>query len=323
MQGSQIKLKQQPLGRRAGIYLVVAGADEELGDEGYELSIAEDHIQLKANKPAGVFRAVQTLAQLVPMQGGATGYVGRIATGTIRDYPMYEWRGSMLDVARHFFSVEDVKRYIDLISYYKMNVLHLHLSDDQGWRIEIKSWPNLTVHGGSTQVGGGKGGYYTQEQYKEILTYAHSRYITVVPEIDLPGHINSALASYGELILALRLPVEGRYNGPQSSAGILGGKRKPTELYTGIEVGWSTLQFGKPSTMKFIDDVIREISEITPGAYMHIGGDEAHATKKEDYIKFVNHFTEVVKANGMQMIGWEEIAQGNIDGNAIASALGF
>jgi hexosaminidase len=301
-----------------GLYLSIVGDDKELGEEGYELIITEDLIKLQANTPAGIFLGVQTVAQLVPIQGETSGYQGRMATGTIRDYPMYGWRGSMLDVARHFFSVEDVKRYIDLISYYKMNVLHLHLSDDQGWRIEIKSWPNLTAHGGSTQVGGGKGGYYTQEQYKDIVAYAKSRYITLVPEIDLPGHINSALASYGELNFGIKVPVEGIYNGPLSSAGILDGKQKPTELYTGIEVGWSTLQYGKPSTTKFLNDVIREISEITPGPYVHIGGDEAHATKKEDYIKFVNQFMDIVKANGKQMIGWEEIAQGNIDGNAIA-----
>lgn len=304
---------------QTGIYLTLLNVDKELGEEGYELSITENLIELQANTPEGIFRGVQTLAQLVPLPGSGTPvYEGRIATGVIQDYPTYAWRGSMLDVARHFFSVEDVKRYIDLISYYKMNVLHLHLSDDQGWRIEIKSWPNLTVHGGSTQVGGGKGGFYTQEQFKDIVAYAQSRYITVIPEIDLPGHINSALASYGELNFGIKVPVEGKYNSPVSTEGILGGKQKPTELYTGIEVGWSTLQYGKPSTMKFIDDVIREISEITPGPYIHIGGDEAHATKKEDYIKFVNYFTDVVKNNGKQMVGWEEIAQGNIDGNAIA-----
>ena len=303
----------------AGIYLIAEGEDKELGDEGYELSIMEDLIKLQANKPSGIFRGVQTIAQLVPIQSpGTAGYEGHIATGTIRDYPTYVWRGSMLDVARHFFSVDDVKRYIDLISYYKMNVLHLHLSDDQGWRIEIKSWPNLTMHGGSTQVGGGKGGFYTQDEYKDIIAYAQSRYVTVVPEIDLPGHINSALASYGELNGGIVVPIEGRYKGPLSSSGILGGKQRPTELYTGIGVGWSTLQYGKPSTTKFLNDVIREITEITPGPYMHIGGDEAHATKKEDYIKFVNQFTDIVKANGKQMVGWEEIAQGNIDRNAIA-----
>jgi len=263
---------------------------------------------------------VQTFLQIVPLAPEVAGKEKnkfRLAAGTIRDYPTYAWRGAMLDVARHFFGVEDVKRTIDLISYYKMNVLHLHLSDDQGWRIEIKSWPNLALHGGSTQVGGAKGGYYTQEQYKEIVAYAQSKYITIVPEIDLPGHINSALASYGELNGGTIVPAEGKFRGPATTQGILDGKNKPTDLYTGIEVGWSTLRLEKPATFKFVNDVLRELAEITPGPYLHIGGDEAHVTKKEDYIEFVNRFTEIVKANGKQMIGWEEIGQADLDDNAI------
>ncbi len=300
------------------IYLVVGGADSKIGTEGYELAIAEDLLTIKANQPAGVYMGVQTLLQIIPKAKSATANDRyRIPTGTIIDYPTYGWRGSMLDVARHFFSVEDVKRYIDLISYYKMNILHLHLSDDQGWRIEIKSWPNLATHGGSTQVGGGKGGYYTQEQYKEIVAYAASRYITVIPEIDLPGHINSALAAYGELNGGTIVPAEGKFRGPATTQGILDGKNKPTDLYTGIEVGWSTLRLEKPTTFKFVNDVLRELAEITPGPYLHVGGDEAHVTKKEDYIEFVNRFTGIVKANGKQMIGWEEIGQADLDENAI------
>lgn len=302
-----------------GIYLSIDGKDSTLGNEGYTLVLDEGLIMLTANTAAGLFMGVQTLVQIVslsPPDNASTTF--RLATGTIQDYPVYEWRGSMLDVARHFFSVDDVKQYIDMISYYKMNILHLHLTDDQGWRIEIKSWPNLTVHGGSTQVGGGKGGFYTQEQYKDIVAYAQSRFITIVPEIDLPGHINSALASYGELNGGIKVPAEGIYKGPQQTQGILDGKNKPTELYTGIEVGFSTLQFEKPATFKFVNDVLRELAAITPGPYLHIGGDEAHVTKKEDYIKFINRFSDIVKANGKQMIGWEEIAQANIDNNAIA-----
>ncbi len=305
--------------KEGNIYVVVGGADEKVGAEGYNLTISEDLITIKANKPAGVFMGVQTLLQLIPAAKANTPNDRyRIATGTIIDYPTYSWRGSMLDVARHFFSVEDVKRYIDMISFYKMNVLHLHLTDDQGWRIEIKSWPNLALHGGSTEVGGKKGGYYTQEQYKDIVAYAAQRYITVVPEIDMPSHINSALASYGELNGGTIVPAEGKYKGPATTQGILDGKTKPTELYTGIEVGWSTLRLEKPATFKFVNDVIRELAAITPGQYIHIGGDEAHVTKKEDYIEFINRFTEIVKANGKQMIGWEEIGQANIDGNVIA-----
>ncbi|MBL7871147.1 MAG: beta-N-acetylhexosaminidase [Cyclobacteriaceae bacterium] len=319
---TSLSLVTEPTSEAPGngnIYLVLGNADAKVGAEGYELEITEEMITVKANEPAGLYMGVQTIIQLIPnVKAKSQNDSYGIPTGTIIDYPTYAWRGSMLDVARHFFSVEDVKRYIDLISYYKMNILHLHLSDDQGWRIEIKSWPNLALHGGKTQVGGGTGGYYTQEQYKDIVAYAASKYITIVPEIDLPGHINSALASYGELNGGIKFPIEGGYNSPTKTTEVLGGKNKPTQLYTGIEVGWSTLYFDKPETFKFVNDVIRELSEITPGPYVHIGGDEAHATKKEDYIKFINRFTEIVKANGKKMIGWEEIAQANIDGNAIA-----
>lgn len=306
------------------ILLTTQGGDAELGDEGYALAINADAITVTANKPAGLFYGVQTLRQLLPAQVELTtaqaGVTWEIATGTIRDYPTYGWRGSMLDVARHFFGMEDVKRYIDLIAHYKMNVLHLHLSDDQGWRIEIKSWPNLTTIGGSTQVGGGKGGFYTQDQYKELVAYAQSRFITIVPEIDLPGHINSALASYGELNGGTIVPEEGRVKAPVVSQEILSGKSKskPTDLYSGIEVGWSTLRVEKPESFKFVEDVLKELAAITPGPYLHIGGDEAHVTKKEDYIVFINRFSEMVKNNGKKMIGWEEIAQASIDDNAIA-----
>lgn len=273
--------------------------DAGLGAEGYEMVITEDQITIAANEGAGLFYGIQSLRQLLPeaIEHSEPQQVSwEVATGTIRDYPEFSWRGSMLDVARHFFSVEDVKRYIDLISAYKMNILHLHLSDDQGWRIEIKSWPNLTTHGGSTEVGGGEGGYYTQEQYADIVQYAADRFVTIVPEIDMPGHTNAALASYGEL----------NANG------------KPTELYTGIEVGFSTLQLNNDVTFKFVDDVLRELAELTPGPYLHIGGDEAHVTKKEDYIAFINRFAEIVRKYDKQMVGWEDIAQADIDSNAIA-----
>lgn len=296
----------------SGIYLEIPNNRRWMNEDAYSITIAEELITISAPGAVGAFNAVQTLAQLVPFEK-ADEYI--IPTGVIGDSPLFGWRGAMLDVARHFFSVEDVKRYIDLISYYKINKLHLHLTDDQGWRIEIKSWPNLALHGGSTEVGGGDGGYYTQEEYKDIVAYAQSRFVTIIPEIDLPGHINSALASYGELNGGTIVPEEGRV---VMSNPVLGGKAKPTELYTGIEVGWSTLRLEKPETFRFVKDVIRELSEITPGPYIHIGGDEAHVTKKEDYIKFINRFKDIVKENGKIMIGWEEIGQASIDGESIA-----
>jgi len=279
------------------IYLTLSGAGESLGEEGYELTVSKKLVKLVANKPAGLFRGIQTIRQIVAEDASTKKQgVFKIATGTITDYPGYSYRGMMLDVARHFFGVEDVKQVIDYIAFYKMNVMHLHLSDDQGWRIEIKSWPNLTVHGGSTQVGGGKGGFYTQEQYSDIVKFAADRYITIVPEIDMPGHTNAALSSYPEL----------NCNG------------KAPDLYTGTEVGFSSFCTQKEITYKFIDDVVREISAITPGPFFHIGGDESHATKVEDYIPFINRVQDIVASYGKRVIGWDEIALSTLKPNSVA-----
>jgi hexosaminidase len=267
--GYELPVESASAARGRNVIHLATANDAGLGAEGYEMVITEDQIKIAANQSPGLFYGIQTLRQLLPeaIERNEVQQVSwEVATGTIRDYPQFAWRGAMLDVARHFFGVEDVKRYIDLITSYKMNTLHLHLSDDQGWRLEIKSWPNLATHGGSTSVGGGKGGYYTQEQYKEIVQYAADRFVTIIPEIDMPGHTNAALASYGEL----------NPNG------------KPTQLYTGIEVGFSTLQLNSDVTFKFVDDVLREVASLTPGPYLHIGGDEAHVTKKEDYIQFIS-----------------------------------
>lgn len=280
---------------------ILLALDESLtlGDEGYELVIEEKTVVLKAAKPAGLFWGVQTLRQLMPSaieKEGLQAGPWFLATGTITDSPEFEYRGSMLDVSRHFFSVEDVKRYIDFLATYKLNRFHIHLSDDQGWRIEIKSWPNLTVHGGSTQVGGGEGGFYTQEQYADIVRYAQDRYITVVPEIDMPGHTNAALASYGEL-------------NPDG---------KPRDLYTGIEVGFSTFMTDKEITYRFVTDVLTELAALTPGEYIHIGGDESLVTKKPDYIFFINKVQDIVASLGKKVIGWDEIATATLQPGTLA-----
>jgi hexosaminidase len=187
------------------------------------------------------------------------------ASGIIEDNPRYQHRGAMLDVARHFFSVEDVKSYIDYLAMYKMNVFHMHLSDDQGWRLEIKSWPKLTEVGSVSEVGGGAGGFYTQEEFIDIIQYANNRYIDVIPEFDIPGHINAALHAYP----------------------ILNPKDEELPYYTGMEVGFSTLDYKDPDTWIFIEDLIREIAAISPSPYIHIGGDETHATSPKDYRKFI------------------------------------
>jgi hexosaminidase len=268
------------------IYLSL-NEDASLVEEGYELSITPDLVLLSANRPAGLFYGVQTLRQLLPANSSASVTLPALS---IRDIPRFGWRGAMLDVSRHFFGVDDVRRYIDLISHYKLNRLHLHLSDDQGWRIQIKSWPRLTEVGGSTQVGGGKGGYYTQEQYKAIVDYARSRYVTIVPEIDTPGHTNAALASYAELNSSEEAPA----------------------LYTDTKVGFSTLSINSESTYKFLDDVIRELSSLTPGPYIHIGGDEALSTPEEDYKKFIHRIQEIVVSHGKTPIGWNEIGEAEL-----------
>lgn len=282
------------------IYLGIK-TDTELGEEGYELTIRTEGVQLMANKPAGLFRGIQTLRQALPASIEADEKQlasWKIPAGTIRDYPLYEYRGAMLDVARHFFSVEDVKRYIDLIAAYKMNVLHLHLADDQGWRIEIKSWPRLTEYGSTTQVGGGEGGFYTQEQYTDLVKYAQARYITIIPEIDMPGHTNAALASYPELNCNEKDP--------------------NPKLYTGIEVGFSTLCTTKDITYKFVDDVVRELAALTPGPYIHVGGDESHVTPMEEYIPFINRVQDIVQSHGKQMIGWDEVTNASLKPTSVA-----
>jgi hexosaminidase len=201
----------------------------------------------------------------------------------------------MLDVSRHFFTVDEVEQYIDILALYKMNVLHLHLSDDQGWRIQIDSRPKLTAMGSLTQVGGGPGGFYTKQDYQTIIAYAQARYILIVPEIDMPSHINAGLIGY-----------------PEISCG-----QRPPALYTGTEVGWSSLCVDKEETYAFVDDVIRELSAMTPGPYFHIGGDEVRTLSHAQYVKFIERVQTIVNKYGKKMIGWEEIAQAHINPTTI------
>lgn len=281
------------------IYIHQSKETDMPGPEAYQLRIVADSVLLTSATAEGAFRGIQTLRQLIPDVANDTladHSIWPVPSGTIRDEPNFAYRGSMLDVARHFFSVADVKRYIDLLAYYKINVLHLHLTDDQGWRIEIKSWPKLTEIGGRTEVGGESGGFYTQEEYKDIVAFAAAHYMTIVPEVDMPGHTNAASASYP----------------------FLNGNGKKPGLYEGTHVGFSTFDTRKDTVYAFIDDVIREISGMSPGPYFHIGGDESHVTKKDDYIYFVNKVEKIVHKYGKQMIGWDEIATADIDSNAIA-----
>lgn len=278
----------------AHIHLRLAKRNGTLGHEGYELTVSRGRIDLVAPHPAGLFRGAQTLRQLLPLATPRGSR--RIPTAAIRDYPRFAWRGAMLDVARHFFGVRDVKRFIDLLAYYKLNRLHLHLSDDQGWRIAINSWPRLATHGGSTQVGGGRGGYFTQRQYAELVAYAQSRYVVLVPEIEMPGHTNAALSSYPALTCDGVAP----------------------PLYIGTGVGFSSLCTSREAVYGFVSDVIEEIARLTRGPYVHIGGDEASATSPRDYVRFVERVQRIVAAHDKRTVGWEEIARARLHRSAIA-----
>ena len=288
------------------------GGPASLGDEGYELTISADSVRIVGATPAGVFHGVQTLRQLMPpgVEMALT-YGRRVASswsvpaGLIVDRPRFAWRGAMLDVARHFFTVDEVKQFIDVLALYKMNVFHLHLSDDQGWRIQIDSRPKLTEVGGSTEVGGGPGGFYTKAEYADIVRYAQERYVTIVPEIDMPGHTNAALASYPELRCGRQVPaspVPARVGG----------------TYTGTEVGWSTFCPDSENTYAFVDDIVREIAAMTPGPYFHMGGDEVHVLQDPQYIKFVERVQDIVYKHGKTMVGWEEIGKAKLRPTSVA-----
>lgn len=283
-----------------------------IANEAYTIDINADSIRVVASTPAGLFFGVATLRQLLPFGIEAEQSALRLSTnisvpaGSISDKPRFAWRGSMLDVARHFFTVDEVKQHIDFLALYKFNTLHLHLADDQGWRIQIAAYPKLTRIGGSTEVGGGPGGFYTKADYAEIVKYAAQRYITIVPEIDMPGHTNAAIASYPSLGCSRATP------------NVLGAGTQPTGVYTGIRVGWSSLCANKEITYQFVDAVVRELSAMTPGKYIHIGGDEVEVLKHDEYAHFVERVQRIVKKYNKTMIGWEEIGKAKLQPTSIA-----
>jgi hexosaminidase len=266
----------------AGVTVEVADASRaSLGDEGYELVVSPARAVLRAGTAAGAFYGAQTLRQLDARPGA------RLATGTIRDVPRYAWRGLMVDVARHFFPLEELKRIVEVMGRYKLNRLHLHLTDDQGWRLELATRPALTAVGGATQVGGGPGGFFTRAEYAELVAFAAERFIVLVPELDLPGHTHAALASLPEL------NCDGMAPPP----------------YTGTMVGFSSLCASKPQTAAFIRDVLGEVASLTPGPWIHLGGDEAKLTPLADYRAMVELARGVIEASGKQALGWEEVAR--------------
>ena len=276
---------------------VVTTIDPVLGAECYELDTTEQGLvdggadgvalaaaaHVRAGDDAGVVRAEATLAQL------ALGAVdGRYPAVRIADGPRFAHRGFMLDVARHFFGVEIILEVLDLMAELKLNVLHLHLSDDQGWRIEITDRPALTKAGSLTQCGGGAGpdgaGYLTREDYRRIQDHAASLAITIVPEIDVPGHTNAALVAHPELAVEGFTP----------------------EPYEGAEVGFSQLDAHNEETYRFFTEVVSQLAEDTDGPYLHLGGDETLAMTDEDYRTFLARAFAIVAASGKTPMAWHE-----------------
>ncbi len=280
-----------------------AGAPNEFpagarGDEGYALVVARGRVTVAARRPAGLFYGAQTLRQLLPWRVEHAGALNRrlaAPAGRVADAPRFAWRGLMLDVARHFLPPADVKRFVDAMALYKMNRLHLHLSDDQGWRLEIKSHPELTRVGAASQVGGGAGGFYTQAEYADLVAYAAARYVTVVPEFDVPGHTNAALASVPAL------NCDGRAPAP----------------YTGIKAGFSALCTEGAAAYRFVDDVVREVAALTPGEFVHVGGDEVERLTRAQYLAFVERVQGIVRARGKRMVGWGETAPAALDPSTV------
>ncbi|PSK96397.1 hexosaminidase [Haloactinopolyspora alba] len=273
-----------------GAAITVGRADGSgLGAEGYTVVSDAAGVAVRADAPAGLFYGTQTVRQLFDPHERA------VAAARVRDVPRFAWRGAMLDVARHFFGAADIERFIDLVSFYKINVVHLHLSDDQGWRLEVFRRPELTRVGASTQVGGGAGGYLSQEAYREIVAYAAQRFVTIVPEIDMPGHTQAAIAAYPELSAT----------------------RAEATPYTGTDVGFSSLRAGSAATTAFVEDVVAELAALTPGDYLHIGGDEALSTTEDDYAAFMRAALPVVAGHGKRVVGWQEIARADLGPEAL------
>jgi len=294
--GYPLPLAIQPGGVDNTVSLTLTRGRRGRGGESYSLGVGVSGIDLAADTPEGLFRGVQTLRQLLPAaiektsDGPSVAEPWTVPGVRIEDRPRWGWRGSMLDVARHFIPVAGVKRHIELACRYKLNMLHLHLTDDQGWRIHVDRWPRLSRHGGRLQVGGTSGGYYTKDEYREIVSYAAERHMTVVPEIDMPGHTHAALASYPQL------NCDGR----------------PRSLYTGTDVRVSSLCIGKEVTDRFVEEVLAEIAELTPGPYLHVGGDEASQTSPEDYVAFIKRVEEIILAQGKTMVAWEEAGRAGL-----------
>ena len=300
-----------------------------IGTEGYKLSVAPSSMSIKANTPAGLFYGLQSLLQFLPAI--RTNEPLQIPAMNITDYPRFDWRGLMLDVSRHFYSVEAIKEVLDLMALYKVNVFHWHLCDNEGWRLEIKKYPKLTSTGAwrkeipgavfykkDTTLTGEPytyGGYYTQQQAKEIVAYAKERNITVVPEIEMPGHSGAALAAY-----------------PQLSCNGLS-REVPNISASGYPENFKQYNYcaGNDSVFTFLQDVLKEVMTIFPSTYIHIGGDEVEkdawkscpkcqkriqteGLKNEEELQsyFIHRMEKYLLAHHRKLLGWDEILEGGL-----------
>lgn len=308
--------------------------------DGYNFSSGPKGIEINGDTYAGTFYGVQTLLQLLPVKTAA---VLKIPAVTISDAPRLGYRGMHLDVCRHFFPVEFVKKYIDYIALHKMNYFHWHLTDDQGWRIEIKKYPRLTSVGGwrngtiigrypgTGNDGQRYGGFYTQEQIREVVEYAAKRHITVVPEIEMPGHASAAIAAYPELSCFPDEPTKNFYPKDCAWAGDSSGKQ--------VQQTWGVFDdvfcAGKENTFNFLTDVLEEVISLFPSQIVHVGGDECPKANwkkcplcqqrmKENGLKdehelqsyFVQRMEKFLNSKGRKLIGWDEILEGGLAPNA-------
>lgn len=263
-----------------------AGLAPELRDEAYRLEVDADRVTLRAPAGAGLFRGAVTLQQLARGDGAGAHARTQIPPAVVVDHPRFAWRGLSVDLGRHFFDLDVLKGLVGVASGLKLNVLHLHLSDDQGWRLQIPSRPLLTILSSSTAVDGDPGGYLSTQDFAELQAYAAARHVTVVPEIDVPGHINAALHAYGELTPT--------------------GEREPE--YTGIEVGFSRLYADLPATEPFLRDVFGDVARMTAGRHVHVGGDEVLTMEREEYAALVGTALDAVRAAGKEVVAWQEVA---------------
>ncbi|MBD5786574.1 family 20 glycosylhydrolase [Cellulosimicrobium terreum] len=263
-----------------------AGPEGSRSPERYSLVVDDDGVTITAPERAGLLHGVHTLRQLVePAAAGED--AARAPHVVVHDAPRYGWRGLSVDVARHFFDADALCAVVDTMAAYKLNVLHVHLTDDQGWRIESPSRPELAKLSSDGDVSGGDGGHLTLADFRALQDHAAERGVRVVPEIDVPGHVNAATHAFGDL----------------RADGV------PTDAYEGIEVGFSRLTFDLPATEPFLRDVLTDLARITDGEHVHFGGDEVLTMEPDEYARFVELCERIVLEAGKKPVAWQEAAK--------------